>query len=252
MLSAALLGGTTASIALPTSQLKGIAMSTDDNWPDEANQPREDETAWSDQQGGYAPPPKPGMSTGMKLLIFFLCAGGVLFLLCCGSVIWLGSQMDFDVQENPAAARETTTEIAEIEIPEAFEPTASLNFDIIFFQMKMAVYKTQSGEGGLFLLQMNLPTQQNEEVEAELRRELQRRDIGQEDLIVKDMETREFDFGGDTIEFTFARAEDDDGNPYRQISGVFPGKDGTALLLIQVPEEDYDEGQVVGIIQSIQ
>jgi len=36
------------------------------------------------------------------------------------------------------------------------------------------------------------------------------------------------------------------------VTGTFPGRGGPAMLLYQVPEDEWDEDQVVQMIESIQ
>ena len=75
---------------------------------------------------------KQGMSTGVKVLIILLCVGGGSFVLCCGGgIYWFSS--NFNASVDPAAVEEVTAEIAEIEIPDGFQPMQSVSFNMGFF-----------------------------------------------------------------------------------------------------------------------
>ena len=87
-----------------------------------------------------------------------------------------------------------------------------------------------------------------------MRKQMRSQDFGEKELIVNqdEIETRTFTIRGKEIEFQFAKAEDPEtGTAYRQVSGVFPGKGGTAFLMLQIEEEGYDEDVIVKIIESI-
>ena len=83
---------------------------------------------------GMQPSPKPGTSTGTKVLIILAIVFGVLLLLCCGGVIgfvfWAQSYMTESFSEDPAKVATVTQEIAQLDIPEGLDPTASVDMTL--------------------------------------------------------------------------------------------------------------------------
>lgn len=233
-------------------------MSTDDNWPDysddasfdEHNSRREPQDPWSDE---LYPPEKPGMSTGMKVLILLLCLGGGIMLLCCGGVVYFISQIEVE-QNNPAAAAATAAEIVSIEVPDQFRPSDSMKMELPFglMRMKLVAYKSTAGRGELGLIEMQIANVPMQQQEGQFRQQLQQQGINSRQLIIKEQEPREFKIRGRAVTFLFAEAKDaQSGTAFRQVSGTFPGKGGTAFLLLQVEEDSYDEDAVVKMIESI-
>lgn len=214
-------------------------MASDDRWDDER---RSDEGAFS---GDQPAPPKRGMSTTVKVLLILFGVGGVLALLCCGGAAYFFSQA---VQTDPVAIRATLAEIADMDVPDQFKPTGGMRVNI-GVSMKMAIFQGEGGGGSLIVMEMNAPGGASEE---QMRQQMQQQNAGQnKNLQIGETDVREFEIKGQTSTFQFAKATDEQGNNYRQVSGTFPGKGGTALLVLQVPESAFDEEQVVKMIESI-
>ena len=231
-----------------------------DDWPDDSRERdyepdarREDQDAWYDRPGeGPPPPPKKGMSTATKVLLIMLCVFGGFCLLCCGGIVYIASQMDFDFNDDPAVAKQRLAEMADIDVPDSFEAEGSLSFDIFFMSMKMVVFNPTEGEGALGISQVNLEIEAGPEAEEDMRRSI-RQQGHQRDLRVNQetIEMREFEIRGETVEFEFAQAENDQGEAFRQVTGSFPAKEGTAILILQIDEEHYDEEAIVQMLESI-
>jgi len=231
-------------------------MSTDDDWNDDSYEDEYDEqdNYYSRRESDPGPrKKKQGMSTGIKVLIVLLCVGGGFFVLCCGGIVLLGMRFGEGIEETPEGAVKITNQIAEIEIPEElFLPQMGMDFDMFFFQMKMSVYSSATAEGMLMLMEMNVSGSTPEEQEPEMRKAMRRQNFGEMELDVKKSESRTFTIRGREVGFQFIEGENPDtGVGFRQVSGVFPGKGGTAFLLIQVEEDGYDEEAIVKIIESI-
>ena len=104
----------------------------------------------------------------------------------------------------------------------------------------------------MLLLQATLPFDDSKEQEDEMRRQLRRRNFGERELNIISSESREFEIRGEPVKFLFSEAEDPASDvAYRQITGSFPGKEGVAMLILQVPAEGYEEETFVKMIESI-
>jgi len=236
-------------------------MSSDDQWSeDERPDEFRDKQDFGDQQQNWADDrfgvpereTKPGMSTGMKVLIILLCVGGLFVLVCCGGGIYLASQMDMDVNDDPEATKKVTAEIIDIEIPEVFEPKSSMSMNWIFFEMKLAAYEAKDNKGMLMITEIDMPMAEgDEQQQAEMRKSMQQQNFGERSLTIIRSESREFEIRGETVKFQFAEAEDASDTPFRQVTGAFSGKGGAASLMLQIEEEQYDEEAVVKMLESI-
>ena len=204
-----------------------------------------------------------GMSTSMKVVLGLLIACGFLVLICCGGFIWLGNQFANSVTEDPAEIAKIQEEITAIEIPEGLPPGFGMSFNLGVMNMQMAGYGADAPEdieGGaeegeidaevLLLMQMQVQGQSDDDMRREFQQQAQQH--GGEDVQLTEMDTRTFTINGVECDFTFAKgvAEESE-EPIRQVSGVFPGRNGTAFLFYMVPEEQWDEERTVDIIQSL-
>lgn len=222
-----------------------------DSFDKEPGGERYEEPWESAEQPG--PKKKPGMSSGVKVLIILLCVFGGFAVICCGVGIWVVSNTAGSIKEKPEDVIAVTKEIADIEIPEdRFQPEAGLDLDWWFMQMKMAMYTPTDSQGMLMLMEMNVSGGNPEDQKREMRQAMRQQNFGEQQLDINKSESRTFNIRGEEASFQFAEAEDPQtGTAYRQVSGVFPGKSGTAFLQIQIEEEAYDEEAVVEMIKSI-
>ncbi len=90
-----------------------------------------------------SPPPRRGMSTGVKVLLIVGIIFLLLVLLCCGGIALFVHHVTKGVSQNPVVVKATTDEIAQIEIPELLKPKTSMDMKVPLINktlMKMAMY----------------------------------------------------------------------------------------------------------------
>lgn len=198
-------------------------------------------------------PKKAGMSTAMKVLLVLLVGGGLAVVLCCGGAFWFGSRA-FQTTTVPAEVVAKSNEIADVAIPETFKPTMAMTFNL-GVSMKMAVFARNNNPengGALILMQMSGPGMDNEQqMKQQFQTSMQQQGQNQ-NITVEEQETRPFTIDGEEVEFEFIKGKNpENGAQVRQVQGVFSGRGGTAFLMIMENEEDWDEDQVVAIIESL-
>lgn len=211
-------------------------------------------------------PPKPGMSTGIKILIGVIVGGGFLGLLCCGGGIWWANRAaeSFQLKESAEDVRAITEGIVKIEIPEQFAPQAALNFEMVV-KMAVAVYGDESNQSGLMIMEFKQPggqpqanqgpmiEQQLQQVETMYEQQSLGRFFSREGLESSEMETRELTVRGNPVEFEFSKGIGTlSETELQQIEGTFETKSGAIRIFVQVPAEDYDEEALVKMIESIE
>jgi hypothetical protein len=196
------------------------------------------------------PPPKQGMSTGVKVLIILLCIFGGIALLCCGGMIYVGYKFKNAASEDPTVVKEVTKKIADIDIPPNFHPVRSI--DVSFWmKMRVVVYETKGRTGTLLLMEFSVPNASEQDMRQSLNQQGQGQNV--RNLQIKKTETKPFKIRGQDVEFTFAEAVESKSKvAYRQVKGAFPGKEkGAVMLMLQVQEKEYNEAAVVKMIKSI-
>ncbi|MFH1300314.1 MAG: hypothetical protein ABIK07_04570 [Planctomycetota bacterium] len=219
---------------------------SDDNFYSEENdfQPEE-----------FSAQPKKGMSTGVKVLLIIFGVGGVCLLLCCGGLFYAARNMDIKmkVTEKKAEIIAIQNEITDITIPEIFKPQAGVTFSVIGKGMQMALFEPESKQGILILMSLTVPDDGMIDMEKEFRSSLnnQNQNQNQRKLDITKEEQREFTIKGKKLNFTFAEGTDEEKAEFHQVTGVFPGKSGPAFLMLQIQASEYNEEEIVKMIESI-
>lgn len=195
---------------------------------------------------------KQGMSTGLKIVIGLLIGGGIMCLICCGVFFYMMNNA-FDISQEPADVIATTNEITTITIPEdQFPPAMSMKMNMGVMSMKMAMYGEQHGGGtALMLMEVQAVGAGAAEMQAEMDKSMSNQSFGN-DLTVESSETKQIMIKGVEESFLFSKANNKQGQAFREITGSFPSKGGTAMIVIQVPDEEYDEEKIIQMLQSIQ
>lgn len=223
-------------------------MSNDPNWPDDVGEERFDDFL----EAGPSESRPAGGGSGSKVLWILLAVAGGLFVLCCGGGVWFFSQFEMRFDQTAAAATAMTEELADIDIPEAFQPQGAMSMNFVFWSMKAAVYEAREGTGMLLIADMQFPNANAGQQQKQMEDALQQQGQDNRNLNVKSSETREFTIRGETATFVFSECVDaDSGTAVRQVTGLYPGRDGQGFLMLQIDEESYDEEAVVRMIESI-
>ena len=211
---------------------------------------------------------KPGMSTGVKVLIGVLVGGGLLSLLCCGGFMFFGWSVakQVELKTTPEEVREIGGKIAKIDIPAEYAPQAGLKMELFGVVMAIASYSDTDGDAGVVLMQVKMPEQQGQQEQANLQLDQQFQQIqemyrsqslGQhylpEPLTSSESEPRELTVRGEPVEFQFTKGHGSmSDQEMRQVEGTFSSDGGRIRIIVQMPEEDYNEDDVVKMIESIQ
>ena len=213
-------------------------------------------------QGGFQDeqPQKSGMSTTAKVVLIIGSIGGVCLLLCCGGMVYLfykGQQfVQNAVSTNPETIREKTHAIAEIDIPAAFAPKSFMDFMF----MRMAIYGKGDGDKAVLMLmemdaQMLSGGKDPKLIRQQMLQQMRAQQAGPSGMSEVDAdsrETRSFTIDGQKVPFEFIKGKSaQHGTEMRQVMGAFPSKRGFVMLMLIVPDEEFDEQAVVQMIESI-
>jgi hypothetical protein len=143
--------------------------------------------------------------------------------------------------------------VSSIDLPPGLQPQGGMDFSIAGQGMRMAAYSSaaepDSGRTGTLLMLMQMTIQADE---AQMRRELETKMGAQTAINVESTETKSLTIDGQMVDFKFSKGTTNQGaHPVRQVTGVFPGKQGTVMLILLVPESDWNEMQVISMLESI-
>jgi hypothetical protein len=218
-----------------------------------------------DESQNPAVPPKK-KSSGLKILLIILGIFGGGVLLCCGGLC-LGPRLfpeqtarflkkSMGVVEDPAAINERARAIAGIEIPAKFSPLVALKLPLV----NLDVVTYTAGEGRLLLTEIPVPFDDPgaQNIDQKMRESMSRGPSDQtllQDLNVKSTETEEVEIRGKpcTVRYVTGTVRQS-GAAFKELTVVFPGKTAatTDALIIQLPEAEWNDEEIQGILDSIE
>ena len=207
-------------------------------------------------------PPRVGMSTPVKVLIILCVVFGGLAVVCCGGMAILGpmfaSKMKESVSDNPQQIAAKTAEMAQIDVPAVLAPKASFDMKIPFTDQRMmlwVVYADQNSDSMLMLFAMGdmLAKQNQDQMRQSIDQSLQQQNMRQEQITIERTSTKERQINGQPATFTIQHGKGKDSQTERiQVSGVFQGKTGPVMLMMNVDAQKIGEEEIVKMLDSIE
>lgn len=201
---------------------------------------------------------------GTSLIILGIVAG-LCMLVCCGGGAFLYYKFRGVVKSEPAEILAVQEKIVGIDIPEDLRPAFALDIDFFsVFSMQWAIFGDQvqvqqdqqaDGQGQfrgrfLVLMQMQATGEDQNAMEVQLRNQANSLGVN---IDIEERETKTVEIAGEQIEFEFAQGTNrEDDSQVRVVNGVFPSRGGVALLMMVVPEEQWNEWEAMTLLQSIQ
>lgn len=202
------------------------------------------------QQGDT--PEKPRSHPVLVLFAGFLSA--ILLAACCmcGGAFWLFRPV---MNEQPEHVTQLLQEIVDIQVPDAYQPAGTIEWNVAFTMSVRGVYFDRyAGDGVLTIVEVDSRFRSDNDVRRHIRRTLMEKGSGGTQLVVDDSETRRVEvlIRGQAVPFTIEIGRDPIANKaYHLVEGVFEGKTGEVLLALQVDEDHWDEQSVLDMLKSI-
>ena len=233
--------------------------------PDAADGPHADLGTYASDRDVDAPNPKKGMGTGVKVLLGLLLGGGALCLLCCCGGYWeVSSQVNMD--DTPAGVRARTDEILTLDVPADFTPQAAMDMNIPFvrwfmeMRMTLAAYGAPGG-GQMLLMKLALPPEAAQDpaaLEAQMKQSFNQNNNSGVRVDVTDSETRTLTTAdGRAVDWTFGSGtgrnqQGADLGAFREVKGTIADGSNVYILQVALPEEEFDEAEIVAMLESIE
>ncbi len=228
----------------------------ENQWSDEFREPeqpsRRPEPA-PEQWGGDVPPPKAGMSGGMKAFLILVAILGTCCVLCCGVVGFFAYQMFPKVSQVPADVNAARDEIAKIDLPAGFQPVHMVKMDNFFMTMTAVEYRDPAIDGHLSLAEMQLKVGEPAQRDQAMRQQLEQQGIGgPKNLRDVKSETKTIQIKGRDCTFTIKRGEEQGSKKKMcQVQGVFEGKHGPVSISLEMDAKAFKEDAVVKMLEGI-
>jgi len=187
------------------------------------------------------------MSTAGKIIIA-LIAGSLLICLAVGVIGVLFFRSTNSVVNrimDPVAAVSVGSEIAEFEVPEGFDDPFSAHLA----GYRMVAYTGTDGYSHIYFFQM--PPGETIDVsnmESEFQRTFSTSDSFTDMQVV---DTGPVTIAEQDVTLVTSEGTNHDGDPYREVTAVFQGKGGQALVVFSRPTASWDQAEVDAFLASI-
>ncbi len=209
------------------------------------------------------PAPQAKKGSGSKVLLILGTIAGLGLVVCCGGA-GVGYYMlkdkikdAFSMTSDPVEVKQKLDEIITIDVPDQFSPMSAMRISPGVFTMKMIMYQGgANSQSGLVIMEMNQPgadpKQMRDQMLQQMRSQQAQGGGFNSQINVQSKETKPFNINGEATEFDFVKGtRSGDATAMRQIVGTFPGRNGTVLLMVIMPESDYNEEAMLKMIKSI-
>lgn len=180
--------------------------------------------------------------------LFCLCAVGVAVLV----FMRIGQQFREGMKTDPESASKAAHAIAEYELPEGYEEKFAMDFlvySMVMMGPESAVTPSSSARPMIMLAQFQVATNQ-QQMEEQMRRSFEQQS-GRRGLKMEIVDVEKMTIRGKEVDVTTFEGTDDNGFVMRQVIATFPGKDGTAFLMIMGPAQTWDKEEIDQFIESI-
>lgn len=193
------------------------------------------------------------MSRTTKII---LIVGGLLAVLCLcaavtGYIVFQKFAQNIQGGTDPAKAAEVAHKIADYDLPAGY--TEKYGISLMGMDTAAIGPENYSDSSALVIMLMQFPQNLNyneEQMEEQMRRSMEQQ-YGRQGYTIKTVETKTITVRGQDAVETISEGTDEDGNTIRQITVLFQGKSGTAMLMLMGQMDDWDNSMVEKFIQSL-
>jgi len=178
-------------------------------------------------------------------LLFCCCAALVAFLVLRQA----GKTIEEGINADPEAAAQAAHEIVDYDLPPGYQEQSAIN--IMFYSLVMIGPEPSTNDGPMIMLaQFSQVAGSQQEMEEQIRRSFEQQS-GNRSLDMQVVEVQKKTIRGAEVEVTIYEGADSNNNVVRQLLTTFPGKDGTAMLMIMGPAQTWDQDLIDAFIESI-
>jgi len=228
-----------------------------------------------DSQRFGAEPQRTGMGSGTKWLLGLGIGCGVVVLLCCGggiAFVYFGAKsIESAATKDPAKVTQIADSITSIDIPAGLRPTMGIDYVAPIINKRIftaAIFEDSAGEGTLTLAEfpIKLEDADRENLEMQMNQQMAGQGEGHKNIIVRESRSLELTVRGKPAKFMIQKGELSDASHDRAVkpaekagdrkevvsaSGTFQGKNGAALIVIQLDADKHSEEDVEKVLRSI-
>lgn len=181
--------------------------------------------------------------------LFCLCSVGVAVLLFAR----MGRQFQEGMKTDPQGAAEAAHAIADYELPAGYQERIAMDF--FTYTMVMIGPETPTSSSStagpmIMLAQFQTLAASPEQMREQMRRSFEQQ-AGRRGVTMQVVEVKKMTIRGEEVDVTILEGEDDQGFILRELITTFPGKNGTAFLMIIGPAQFWDTEEIDQFVESI-
>jgi len=178
--------------------------------------------------------------------LFCLCAVAVAVFL----FYRVGKQVADSTKVDPESAAKAAHEIVDsYELPAGYQERMAMNIMFYSFVMIGEDDASSTGKPIIMLAQFQAGVDQ-QQMEQQLRQSLEQQ-AGNRGMNMHLVEVKKMTIRGEETDVSIYEGSDQSGNTVRQLLAAFPGKKGTAMLMIMGDAQDWDQTAIDDFITSI-
>jgi len=178
--------------------------------------------------------------------LFCACAALVAFLVFRQA----GRQLREGMKTDPESAAKAAHAIADYDLPPGYQEQGAM--DVLFYSFVIIAPETSGpvNDPIIMLAQFSQPGVDRKQMEQQLRRSFEQQS-GRRGTDMQVVEVRKMVIRGEEVEVTIFEGQDANGHVLRQLVTSFPGKGGTAMLMIMGAAQSWNENSIDDFIESI-
>ena len=177
--------------------------------------------------------------------LFCLCAAAVAFFV----FYKIGQGVKDSVKTDPESASQAAHEIADYTLPRGYREQMSMN--IVFYSFAMIGPESSTTNGPIIMLaQFDSSATDPEQMKEQIRQSFEQQ-AGRNGTNMKLVEVKKMTIRGEETDVALYEGTDQNGASIKQLIASFPGKAGTALLMVMGDGGTWDQTMIEDFIQSI-
>lgn len=208
-----------------------------------------------DPNTGLPATPKKGMSGCMKAFLILGIVGVVLGVGCCGGFYFFGGGNPIKVNTDPAQAAKVGDTIFDGGLGEDFPAKTSVVISIPFVGpfMSMVIYGDEAAGEMVMVGQLDPKFTQgaNKAQMEQQMRDAMSQQANKGNMTVLSTSTKPVTIRGKPTEAVISKVKTNDGKEGWMATASFEGKGGQAFLMVMVPANEYEEADVVEVIELV-
>jgi len=177
-----------------------------------------------------------------------------LFCLCAVAVAVfmfykVGQRVKEGINVDPVSASKAAHEIVDYDLPPGYQEQAAM--DLMVYKFVIIAPQTANNAGPMIMLaQFNAVGTDPEQMAEQLRKSFEQQS-GNRGTNMKVVEVKKMTIRGSEVSVATYEGTSENGNTLRQLITSFPGKAGTAMLIIMGDAQRWDQNLIDDFIESI-